>query len=101
MQKWADYLISAVRYNTEHTHIVQVLVHEDGGTTVGAGVIRTRQEVIVAIKKGSSFCTIYKGADGNWQKGQKVIIINVYGVEYIKTTDNGKASDNLENLPEF
>lgn len=101
MQKWADYLISAVRYNSEHTHIVQVAVHPDNGDTVGARSVLTRQEVISAIKNGYTFCTIYKDGSDKWQQGQKVIIIKVNGVDYIKTTDNGKASDNLENLPEF
>lgn len=101
MQKWADYLISAVRYNREHTHIVEVWVHEDNGSTVGIGSSWSRQRVIVSIKNGLSFFTIYKDREGKWQRGQKVIVVNIFGVEYIKTTDNGKASDNLENLPEF
>jgi len=36
-----------------------------------------------------------------WKKGQRVYIIKVNGIEYIKTVDNGKEQDNLENLPEF
>lgn len=35
MEKWADYLISEVRYNSQHTHIDQVKIHEDNGDSVG------------------------------------------------------------------
>lgn len=101
MSKWADYLISAVRYNDKHTHINQVKVHEDKGETVGSSTDWLRQSVINYIKKGYTFCTIVMGSDNKWQKGQKVIVVNIRGVEYIKTVDNGKESDNLENLPEY
>lgn len=101
MAKWADYLISAVRYNTNHTHIVQVRAHEDTGESVGEGKIYDRQTIVDAINNGSTFVTIYKTNDGKWNKGQTVFIIKVNGTSYLKTVDNGKEEDNLENLPEF
>lgn len=101
MTKWADYLISAVRYNAEHTHITHLYAHEDTGECVGMGEIYLRQVIIEAINKGITFYTIYKNSDGKWSKGQKVFVIKVNGVSYLKTVDNGKAEDNLENLPEF
>lgn len=36
--KWADYLISEVRFNDAHTHINKVKVHVDKGDTVGGAV---------------------------------------------------------------
>jgi hypothetical protein len=36
-----------------------------------------------------------------WQKGQKVFVIKVGGKSYLKTVDNKKEEDNLENLPKF
>ena len=101
MAKWADYLISAVRYNSEHTHVDQVLAHEDTDESVGEGKIYNRQTIVDAIKNGTTFVTIYKNDQGKWSKGQKVYVINVNGTDYIKTVDNGKEEDNLENLPEF
>lgn len=101
MNKWADYGISAVRYNAAHTHIDKVRAHPDNGDTIGAYSEYTRADVVAAIKKGTTFVTIFKGTDGKWKKGQPVYIIKVKGVEYIKTVDNGKAVDNLDNLPEF
>lgn len=101
MSKWADYGISAVRYNQAHTHIVKVRIHPDDGESIGDAMESTRENVVAAIKKGTSFITIIAKADNQWGKGQPVHIIHVNGIEYIKTVDNGKASDNLENLPEF
>jgi hypothetical protein len=100
MAKWADYGISKVRYNSEHTHIVKVEVREDKGDKFGPAEERTRSQVISAIERGKSFVTILKGTDG-WKKGQDVHSITVNGVKYIRTDKNRKAADNLENLPEF
>ena len=101
MSKWADYGISAVRYNTDHTHITMVRIHADNGETIGHASDQNRQHVISEIKKGTTFVTITKNAEGKWNKGQPVYIIKVNGTEYIKTVDNKKECDNLENLPEF
>lgn len=101
MSKWADYGISAVRFNSAHTHIDRVRAHPDNGDTIGAAAEYARADIIAAIKKGTSFVTIFKGSDGRWNKGQPVYIIKINGTEYIKTVDNGKAVDNLDNLPEF
>lgn len=101
MAKWADYLISAVRYNSDHTHIDQVKAHEDKGESVGEAKIYNRETVVDAIKNGTTFVTIYKNSAGKYDKGQKVYVITVKGTGYLKTVDNGKEEDNLENLPEF
>jgi hypothetical protein len=101
MSKWADYGISAVKYNATHTHIDKVRIHPDNDDSIGASSEYTRMQVVADIKKGKTFITIFKGNDGKWQKGQPVYIIKVNNIEYIKTVDNGKATDNLENLPEF
>lgn len=101
MSKWADFGISAVKFNYAHTHIDKVKVHPDNGETIGSSVEHARTDIVNAIKKGTTFVTIFKGDDGKWKKGQPVYIIKINGIEYIKTVDNGKAVDNLDNLPEF
>lgn len=101
MSKWADYGISEVRYNREHTHIDQVKVHEDNGETISASTIWKREDVVKAIENGKTFVTILKSPEGKWNKGQLIYIIKVGGIKFIKTFDNNKPSDNLENLPEF
>lgn len=101
MTKWADYGISAVRFNSTHTHIDRVRAHPDSGDTIGAAVEYDRTTIVAAIKKGTTFVTIFKSNDSKWKQGQAIYIIKVNGVEYLKTVDNGKAVDNLDNLPEF
>ena len=101
MAKWADYGISEVRYDEDRTHIVKVKVREDKGDTVGPAEEWARKQVVSAIEGGTTFVTILKGSDGKWKKGQDVHIITVNEVKYIRTDQNRKAADNLENLPEF
>jgi hypothetical protein len=102
MVKWADYLISEVRYDTQHSHIVKVKVHvDDGGDNIGTASEWSRSEVVAALKRSSTFITITKNSEGKFQKGQDVHIIKVNGVEYLRTDQNSKAADNLGNLPEF
>lgn len=78
-----------------------VRIHPDNGDKIGASADHTRQNIIDAIKKGSTFVTIIKNTESKWSKGQPVYVIKVNSTEYIKTVDNGKECDNLENLPEF
>ena len=101
IDKWADYLISKVRYNDKHTHITHVYVHVDKGDTVGGGVWETRQWVVNKIDSGYTFYTIFIGDDGKWKKGQKVVKDRVNNIDYITTRANGTSKDNLENLREY
>ena len=98
--KWADYLISAVKYNSSGTHIDKVKVHEDNDDKVSVGKEWTRKDVVDAISKGKSFCTIYKNKEGSWSKGEQVTTVEVT-TKFIKTKADKKDVDNLENLPLF
>jgi hypothetical protein len=100
MEKWADYGISKVQYDSEHTHIVKVQVHEDKGDKIGTGSEWSRTQVVSGIEGEKSFVTILKKAD-SYVQGQRVGIVTVNKVKYIRTDENQTASDNLEKLPEF
>lgn len=102
MARWADYGVSEVRYNSNRTHIEKVKVHTITGNdnTVGSASEWSRAQVITNIKNGKSFVTILRNY-GSWKKGQDVHIVTVNGVEYIRTDQNRRTADNLENLPEF
>ncbi len=100
MAKWADYCILGVQYNREKTHIVKARVVKDNGDNFGAVVEWSRSQVVLEIERGNTFVTIVKD-NGNWRKGQDVHTVTVNGVKYIRTDQNVRASDNLENLPEF
>lgn len=100
MSKWADYLISKVRFNEAGTHIVKVKVHVDKGDMVGAGFEMTRQEVISKIDDDMTFATIYDD-NGKWKLGAKVKTVIISGTRYIKTYSDGTTADNLDDLPTF
>jgi Protein of unknown function (DUF3892) len=100
--KWADYCILEVRYNAQHCHIDRVRLCPDLGASFGSIAEHPRLDVVDAIRRGVTFMTIVRDpSDGKYRKGQPVRIVLVNGREYIKTVDNGREADNLENLPEF
>lgn len=103
MAKWADYLISAVRYNRtgNRKYITQVTVHQDSDTSVGAGAVWARESVIQYLDNGYKFKTVTKNSAGQWNMGEDVRKVEINGRYYIRTDANRWEEDNLENLPEF
>jgi len=101
MAKWADYGISAVQYDKDHKHIVKARVHHDSGEMIGSPIDIARSMIVSMIEDGKTFVTITKCNDSEWQKGQPVKIVTISNVKYIKTVENNKEFDNLENLPEI
>jgi hypothetical protein len=101
LAKWADYLISAVSYNKDHTRIENVRQHLDTGDNVGDGFSVSRYTVVANILGNRSYCTIRKGSDGKWYKGDNVIMYSLDGSYFIRTDGNKTKSDNLGELPEF
>jgi hypothetical protein len=102
VDKWADYLVSGVKTNPNHTHILSVEVHSDFGCVVCENIILTRVELIANIKKGTTYATVFKTAIGKWRKGQEVRLININGEEFLRTdSKNVVASDNFDDVPEF
>ena len=87
MTKWADYGISAVRY--------------DEDDTIGAAEDRSRENVLSKMDDGKTFVTILKGEDGNWRKGNDVHIVPVDGRRFLRTDANERDQDNLENLSKY
>jgi len=100
MAKWADYLISAVRYNNEHSHIIMVKQHIDKGDKFIAADEVARLTVATNLKNRNTYMTIYK-KNGNWKMGEEVRIIQVGSSEFITTDPNETTRDNLGKLPEF
>jgi Protein of unknown function (DUF3892) len=101
MAKWADYVITEVRFNERHTHIDKVRAHEDNGETLGSAREQARLDVVKAINNGTTFVTAFRSNDAKWQKGEDVFVIGINGADYIKTKRDNTAKDNLDNLPEF
>lgn len=101
MAKWADYCITAVRFNDKHTHIDQAKRRLDKGESLGEASIVSRETVIADLRRGTTYVTSFKGSNDKWDRGQTVFITKVNGVEYIKTVEDNTTKDNLDELPEF
>lgn len=100
MGKWADYLISRVRYTTDHKRIDEVEVYTDDGNQVKKYDNMNREKVVSFLKKGLKFMTIRKNSDG-WNRGDNVIPYEVDGEYFIRTDGNKIKEDNLGELDEF
>ncbi|MDP3449478.1 MAG: DUF3892 domain-containing protein [Anaerolineaceae bacterium] len=101
MAKWADYCISAVKYDSDHSRIVECHVHEDKGDKIGTLFIETRMEIVAKLKRTITYCTIRENKDGNWKKGDNVIQYLLDGEYFIRTDGNQTKKDNLGELPEY
>ncbi len=95
----ADFCITGVRYNHDHTHIDYLRVREELPSTVGHN--RTVQRAFVAdlIRLGkATFQTRTETPEGKWRLGAQVHLVDEI---YLTTNRNSSKRDNLENLPEF
>lgn len=98
MAKWADYIITAVGYDRNETHIVEVEIRPDTGTDIGGPARVTRQEVVDAIQRDVTFVTAYVRS-GKWHRGEDVRVVDIGGVWYLRTDRNRIRADNLGALP--
>ncbi|MGY8911535.1 MAG: DUF3892 domain-containing protein [Flavobacteriales bacterium] len=96
MAKWADYLISHVRRDS-NGNVTSVLMHEDKGESILQLGIKTKNDVITLIKKGYTFKTVIWGYP-KWNKGADVHIVKIGNEEFIRTDRNKTGKDNLDNL---
>ena len=102
MVKWADYCISAVRYDDDHNRITEVMISKDLGDFLDTPLQVFREQVVKSIKeKQETFVTIIQNEKAKYELGQPVHVVPLNGEEYLRTDQNDTAEDNLENLPEF
>ncbi len=101
MVKWAEYLISEVRYSPDHKRILQMKQHKDLDGEVSEGEIVERDVVSSNIKKGITYVTIHNGSSATWKRGDKVRAFAVAGDYYIRVDKNKANLDNLGMLNEF
>ena len=101
-EKWADYLISAVRYdsNPNNRMIKYLKIHEDVGKSAGESKTWTKEELIDSLVKGKTFVTILRDGNGNWKKGGDVSITSSKEI-FIRTDFKSITGDFLEDLPDF
>lgn len=101
MDKWADYLISGVKTNPDQKHIDFIECHSDFGCVVCENIILSRTDLIVNMKKGCTYATVFRTAMGKWRKGQQINLINVNSEEFLRTDSKNIACDNFDDVPEF
>ncbi len=96
----ADYYISKVKYNDEHTRIVAALVHPSVNGNVGEGIRKSRTDIVTSINGGKAYKTII-WRDGQWRLGADVHVVRMGSGSYIRTDGNSIEADNLGDLPEL
>jgi hypothetical protein len=103
MEKWADYVITRVRFNAAGTHIDEVEAANDSEGGIGTKRNEKRATVIANLKARKTYVTAPPSTTvtGNVTKGAPVGIVVVNGTEWIRTDANRTARDNLDNLPTY
>ena len=101
MAKWAEYLISEVRYSPDHHRILQVKQHKDLDGQVGEGEIVDAADVASNLKKGASYMTIHNGSSETWKRGEKIRGFMSDGEYHIRADKNKVNHDHLGMLNEF
>jgi hypothetical protein len=89
--KWADYVITAVQYNADHTRIVAYEVWDDGETLMNCRLVPWAA-VARSLLDGKTFVTATKGTDGKFYRGASLELV-------VKTVEDRVARDNLNHLP--
>jgi hypothetical protein len=97
-EKWAYYLISAVRYDETGEHIERVLVHEYWLHLIVGGAAWLRRNIRMALERDSAVCTIRRAEDRTWLRGDDVRLVEVDGETYLRIDDRPIARDDLGNL---
>ena len=100
MTKWADFAITHVRYNEDHTRILQVKRRTDNGEQLINPETKTRSFIVDSINKNYSYVTA-RYVNEKWKKGDTVIAYALDGEYFIRTDGNKTKADNLGELPEF
>ena len=99
MKKWADYLISEVRYDSKNL-ISTAIRHQDTDLGITLGEPIDRLTITSDIKNGLSYITIYNGIN-SWKKGHKIQTFSIAGIPYLRIDENKVKLDYLGDLPEL
>jgi hypothetical protein len=98
--KWADYVITAARYNPERTQITHVKLHPDDGRSLGPEDIWTRSQVIDAMRSFKSFATAFC-TEGMVFRDDPVRLVEATRGPYLRVDTKPVRKDDLGRLPEF
>ncbi|NLF88579.1 hypothetical protein GX563_07130 [Candidatus Bathyarchaeota archaeon] len=101
MQKWADYLISAVKTVTGSSTVEALEVHSDFGSMVCETAVVKRDDVIANLRRGVTYSTVFKTAMGKWRKGDDVHLVTINGKDYLRTNNELVPRDQFDEVPEL
>jgi len=97
MNKWADFLISEVNYDSEHL-ISTAIQHQDTDKGITTGIPVNRLTISSDIKSGLLYSTIYHGIN-TWKKGNVIQTFFIGGIPYLRIDGNKVRLDYLGDLP--
>ena len=99
MEKWADYLISEVKYGENHL-IEQAKTHTENENGISAGTLSDRSQISHNIKNGKTYKTIFRSLKG-WKEGDSVQVNRIHGNAFIRTDKNKTEQDFLGPILQF
>lgn len=103
MVKWADYLISSVHYNEDHSRIIEVETRQHNPNGISTDITKKkRSEIVNDLDSSLTYITItFEKSKNVWHKGEDVKKKIVGNNVFITTDPNETTSDNLGKLPEY
>jgi len=97
MNKWADYLISEVNYDSEH--LVSIVIwHQDTDKGITMVIPVDRLTISSDIKSGLLYSTIYHGIN-TWKKGKVIQTFFNWWYSIFTIDENKVILDYLGDLP--
>jgi len=99
MTKWADYLISEVRYDKNNL-IEEVKFHTDEEGVISEPKMVGRLQISHNVKNGKTYRTIFHSLNG-WKPGDLINVLRVSGDHFIRIDKNKVDRDFLGSLPQF
>jgi len=99
MSDWANYIITAVRY--EGSRIEKVKRRRESGGDLSEPIEVPREAVAQDLEFDVSYCTAIRNEDGEWERGDDVEAFEFDGELFIRTEEGENKADNLEGLPEY
>ncbi len=99
MEKWADFLISGVRYDKDRTWIQIVERRDDLGGEIGPPKEIARSLVVEDLEFGRSYRTIFSNEEGRWEPGPHLRLVLSGGSKLLRTDNRETERDNLGRLP--
>ncbi len=99
MVKWADFLISEVRYSKGKV-IEEIKQHTDDGQAISEGTIVKRADIFHNMENGKTYKTIFHSLKG-WKLGDDIRANKTRGIPYIRADKNKVDQDFLGPIPQF